>query len=87
MADDLRETIKDVLKTDGQRIWAEIKANASLLKACPRHKIDPEARRFGKKSVCLNCHGQMDLGEWLSYTAGYKAAGGNPDDVWPGWVP
>lgn len=43
-------------------------------------------RAFNGKIVCFNCGGAMDLIKVSEYVRGYIAAGGNPNDVWPGWL-
>ena len=38
-----------------------------------------------KKVTCNECGGSMCLTELSGYMAGFEAAGGNANDVWPGW--
>lgn len=78
---------------DAGKLWAEISANNDKLNACPRHffELPDEAiaegmgALFGKKLTCLRCHGSLRLTDINQYIRGFEAAGGNPNDVLPGW--
>lgn len=77
------------MKTDSAALLGSIKANRERLKGCVQHRFDPgfwEAGRFGQKMTCLNCGGVMsvvpDIGRYIE---GFKAAGGDVNDVWPGY--
>lgn len=80
------------MKDAGKR-WAEISANNDMLNACPRHFFelsDEEIAEgvgglFGKKLTCRRCNGSMRLTDINHYVRGFAAAGGNPNDVLPGW--
>ena len=73
--------------------WAAAQENVAQLDACPRHRFvltDEQIAQgsgalFGKKLVCERCEGRMDLLHINQYIRGYKAAGGNPNDVMAGW--
>ena len=65
-------------------LFKQIKANRAKLIGCARHRIDPDTYKFGKKMTCLACGGEIDGMELSSYVRGYQAAGGNPEDIWPG---
>lgn len=64
-------------------IWALAKANRVRLDECPKHFFDLGEPPFalGSKCRCVNCGGIMDLTAINQYARGYKAAGGNPNDV------
>ena len=70
--------------SDFDNLFAKIKENRRKLTACTRHRIDPATYKFGKKMTCLNCGGEIDGPELLSYVRGYEAAGGDGEDIWPG---
>lgn len=74
-------------KTEVQKIFEQVKVNIARLHSCPRHKFDQGnvSVGLGKKVVCVNCHGEMGLMQAAEYIRGYEAAGGNADDVWPGY--
>ena len=79
------------LKLSGQDLkaaWAAVIENARKRDACPRHHF-PQAgdRKFGDKVTCERCGATLNLGEALAYVAGFRAAGGAPDAVWPGPAP
>lgn len=64
-------------------IIEQIRENNARLKACERHQFtkskDPVAR--ANRGVCVNCHGEMRLGEIMAYEEGVKHAG-SPFEVW-----
>lgn len=68
-------------------LMAEIRANRDKLDACPKHlfEIGPPPYRFGAKFTCSNCAGYMDAVQAFRYCQGYEAAGGDPNDVMPGF--
>ena len=79
-------------------LWKEAVSNQAKLDACDKHAfvwpVDPAnyveiggERRLavGSKIVCAKCNGQMKALLAMQYVMGYKAAGGNPNDVMPGW--
>ena len=72
-------------RSEYQKIFEEVRRNRKRLDNCTRHEIDPpKPYKLGMKLTCKRCAGQIDGPELLSYVRGYAAAGGNPDDVWPG---
>lgn len=72
---------------DSAALWAEVKANRDKIDACPKHRFDigPPPYAIGCKFVCVNCGGRMDAVQAFRYCQGYKAAGGNANDVIPGY--
>lgn len=62
-----------------------IRENLDKLDNCPRHKFSGERMPPGNKHTCLNCGGEMNGGDVLYYIAGYEAAGGDCNDIYPGW--
>ncbi len=77
------------LDFDPALLLEEIKANQQRLDECKRHHFPtwPSgiSRHLGLKVDCCNCGGQLDARMAASYTRGYAAAGGNPNDIIPGW--
>jgi hypothetical protein len=73
--------------------YAAIEANRDKLDGCKRHRFPAEVpgiengpgAMFGQKIRCLECGGAMDLVALNYYVRGYEAAGGNGNDVLPGW--
>lgn len=83
----MRETI---LKVQGsadewRAALAEIKANQERLANCPRHRFVPGEIKLGAKVRCEVCAGEIGLVDLGYYIAGYEAAGGEADDIWPGF--
>lgn len=70
---------------DTGEILKEVRANRALLKSCRRHTIDPSTYKFGHKLTCIHCGGTISATEYMAYVNGYIAAGGEANDVWPGW--
>jgi hypothetical protein len=69
-------------------VMAAIKANHEALDKCPKHAFAyPTERRlnFGEKLTCRNCGGLMDAVQAFRYCQGFKAAGGNPNEVIEGF--
>lgn len=73
------------MQIDGKALLAEIRANRAKLKGCPCHRFVDQKANLGKKVTCADCGGQMNLTELGGYMDGYRAAGGNPNDIWAGW--
>lgn len=63
----------------------EVKANQRRLNECKRHHFTYSTVQLGQPIQCDNCKGTMQLTDAGQYVKGYMAAGGDPNDVWPGW--
>ncbi len=76
------------LDINAVKLLAEIKANRDRLDNCPKHAFDYPTDRplqFGEKLTCRNCGGIMDAIGAFRYAQGFEAAGGNPNEVIPGF--
>ena len=77
-------------KDDFARIFADVKQNQHRLNRCDRHLFPAltieEIRTPGFKTECIRCQGRMSPNDVRLYAIGYKAAGGDPDVVAPGYV-
>lgn len=64
-----------------------LKENRERLDNCQKHRFEvgPPPYRFGMKLLCVNCKGELDAVQAFRYCQGYKAAGGDPNDVIPNW--
>jgi hypothetical protein len=60
--------------------------NIDKLHGCSRHRFVPAEVKVGAYYTCLNCGGQIGAVDLGFYIDGYKAAGGNVNDVFPGWT-
>lgn len=67
-----------------KKLLDKIRANSEKLKGCKRHLFDGGRIPPGNKYTCMNCGGEIKGTDVLHYVAGYEAAGGEPDDVYPG---
>lgn len=66
----------------------EVRANTAKLDACPRHllrPVPPHSSHGRLELLCDHCGGRLRSMEAGQYVRGYVAAGGNAEDVWPGW--
>lgn len=70
---------------DGRTLLAEVQENRRRVDGGPRHRFEPIKVKLGQRVRCGECGGEMRLPELGSYIAGYEAAGGNADDIWPGY--
>ena len=75
-------------KSEAFELLEQIKANRLKLNSCARHEFGKVVGdRSGGPSprqnmrTCAVCGGTMDDRDVVLYARGYKAAGGNPDDV------
>jgi hypothetical protein len=73
-------------RADILSIWAEAKANVAKLDTCPRHRFTSTPVKLGDKFICLACGGTVGLTDLGNYIRGYRAHGGDADDIWPGWA-
>lgn len=73
-------------RADMRKLWLEVKANSQKLNSCPKHRYHGnEHVKLGMRVTCLECGGQMQTADLASYIRGYEAAGGDANDIWPGW--
>lgn len=70
---------------DAKSLWAEVKENRRKIRGCPRHRFEAMKIVLGQRIQCQNCNGMMGLIPIGEYIAGYKAAGGDTNDIWPGF--
>lgn len=66
-------------------ILSEVRANRAKLDGCARHHWTYAKLVLGQPLICDNCGGTMQITDAGMYVKGYIAAGGNAEDVWPGW--
>ncbi|MGG5810966.1 hypothetical protein [Falsiroseomonas sp. CW058] len=66
---------------------AEIQARVARERACPKHRFEIGAGPYamGVKYQCAHCGAQKRLMDIGDYIAGYRAAGGDPNDICPDW--
>lgn len=70
---------------DAKVILDEVRINHARLKSCDLHVFDPATYKPGKRMVCVKCHGELQSVRIGSYIDGYEAAGGDCNDIWPGY--
>lgn len=73
-----RELIKET--------WENVQENSRRLRGCPRHRFKGERSTMLKANyVCSECGGEIDSLKINYYIQGYMAAGGDVNDIWPGY--
>lgn len=74
---------------NGNDLLAEVKANAAKLAACKQHlmPLGEPPYKFGMHVTCSKCGGSMKAVDLFRYLQGYIAAGGDPNEVSPGYWP
>lgn len=74
-------------KDEAAAQFAKVQENRAKIDACLKHRFDigDPPYRFGAKFTCTNCGGTMDAVQAFRYCQGFKAAGGNPNEVIPGY--
>lgn len=72
---------------DSKALLAEVKANIARLNSCDRHLFaqGDHIRHPRHRIPCRKCGGEMQLVDIGNYIRGYEAAGGDVNDVWPGY--
>jgi hypothetical protein len=76
------------LTPEALRVMYEgIRQNRTTLDNCPKHRFSCEqvTITLGVKLRCLECGGDMILTEIAQYIRGYVAAGGDANEIWPGY--
>lgn len=77
---------KILSRKEAGSIWQMVKENRAKLNGCNQHTFDPaQYDRLGAKLTCLKCGGVMPATDVGEYVRGFRAAGGDPDLVWPGF--
>lgn len=68
-------------------LYEQVKANRIKLDACLKHRfnIGEPPYQLGEKFVCANCAGTIDAVQAYAYARGFEAAGGNPNEIIPGF--
>ena len=75
-------------KSEADDLMKQIKANHAKLNSCAKHEFGKVVGdRSGGPSprhnmrICQQCGGTMEDRDVIIYAKGYKAAGGNPDEI------
>lgn len=75
-------------RNEAASLLKHVQDNHARLNGCPVHKFGKVVggRALGQsflqnKRTCENCGGEMPDPNIILYAKGYKAAGGNPDDI------
>ncbi|WP_448043834.1 hypothetical protein [Bradyrhizobium liaoningense] len=72
--------------TSSDALWEQVKANSARIRGCKRHRFEAKPVKLGQKQTCLECGGQISLTDMGNYIAGFVAAGGDANAIWPGWT-
>lgn len=75
------------MEVNFQLMFDEIKENRQRLDNCKLHHFPtlPKPLEITSKFDCSNCGGRIGHQEASAYTRGYAAAGGDPNEIIPGW--
>ena len=68
-----------------QELFKQVQENLKKIRECSKHEFNIEERKPFAKLTCNNCGGTVDSSYVLHYIQGYKAAGGDPEDIVPGF--
>lgn len=70
-----------------RRLMEEVRENVRRWQACPKHRFatGAEGVRLGDRVRCEACGVDVSLLDAATYVRGYMAAGGDPEEVFPGW--
>lgn len=77
--------MSDASKT-ARKIWAEVTVNRLALEGCSQHQFASGPVQIGQRVQCLKCGGQLRLSDLGQYIQGWQARGGDPNDIFPGWM-
>jgi hypothetical protein len=71
---------------DGKKLFAEVVENNRRWTSCDGHRFAAiEPYRIGQRHTCIKCGGTKSMIDIMYYLEGYEAAGGDPNDVMPGY--
>lgn len=74
-------------REDARAALQRIQKNRHALDNCRKHRFEFKGQlTIGQRAFCGNCGGDMLLTEVAQYVRGYAAAGGNPNEIIPGWT-
>lgn len=75
-------------KKEAGALWQQVKDNRLKLDSCACHSfgkvVGDRAGGYSPRQnmrTCQRCDGNMEDRDIVLYAKGYKAAGGNPDDI------
>jgi hypothetical protein len=72
---------------DVKRAWEAARQNFEQLEACSAHHFDStEPVKPGLTVRCKKCGGLMTMQQAAMYATGFRAAGGDPNEVWPAYA-
>lgn len=73
------------MSIDAKAMITQVRAELDRRNGCPRHHFEARVRyQLGDKLTCTVCGCSMRTSEIALYARGYRAAGGDPDDVLQG---
>lgn len=79
------DKVAKMTRAEADALLKDIRSNHARRDACPRHLFLSEMLTIGRPMRCEHCGSTMQITDAGFYVKGYVAAGGNPNDVWPGW--
>ena len=74
-------------KEQVRQLFEEAKENTRRRSECKQHSFPAFERKLGQRFICASCGCNADLMYVATYAAGFKAAGGDPNSIIPGYEP
>lgn len=72
-------------REQAKQLYEEAKDNARRRNECKQHSFPAFERKLGQRFICSSCGCSADLLYVTTYAAGFKAAGGDPNSIVPGY--
>lgn len=75
---------------EARSLMRDIRENAEKIRKCSQHVFgdvlggpdnEGSVYNYNARRTCMECGGTMKETEIVNYARGYKAAGGDPDDI------
>lgn len=73
---------------EARSLMRDIRENAEKIRKCQQHVFgdvlgapSEGVAAFNARRTCMDCGGTMKDSDIVHYARGYKAAGGDPDDI------
>jgi hypothetical protein len=72
-----------ITRSEILEVWEKVKQNREKVGGCRRHRFEGDHLPVLGNKQCCECGGELSKTAIVNYIAGYRAAGGDPADIWP----